>query len=198
MDAYIGLNSATRLCLFSSFNGQAGSWRGDFQGHVDFALKPVFRRGLREHDDVFNKRFLSFRAGFKYISSLGDAPAYLEHRWTVESTSRFPLPWKILVSDRSRGEFRFIHGQPFSCRYRNRLQLERDLAIGKFVYTPYVNAELFYDTRYDAWGQKRYSVGVQVPAGGRLVIDTYYLGRVESQPTSSRANVLGLKFQFYF
>lgn len=79
------------------------------------------------------------------------------------------------MSDRSRGEMRFIRGKPFATRYRNKLELERDFAIGQLVYTPYINGEVFYDTRYGAWSQNRYSAGVQVPAGARIVLETYFL-----------------------
>jgi len=34
----------------------------DFEGSIDVALKRVFRRELRQRDDVFNKRF-SFLPG---------------------------------------------------------------------------------------------------------------------------------------
>jgi uncharacterized protein DUF2490 len=108
-------------------------------------LKPVFRRELRQRDDLFNKRFLSFQAGYQYISSLGSGVPYLEHRWVVDCTPRYPLAWNVIISDRSRGEMRFIRGQPFSTRYRNKLQAERDFAIGHLAYTPYLEGEVFYD-----------------------------------------------------
>ena len=200
IDAFINLNSTTRLFLLSSFrNNQPGdAWHGDFGAHLNFALKPVFRRGLRQRDDVFNKRFLSFQAGLRYISSLANGIPYLEHRWVVDCVPRSPLPWSIIISDRSRGEMRFIKDQRFSTRYRNKLQLERDLAIGHLVYTPFINAEAFYDSRYGAWSQNRYSAGVQVPAGAHVVLESYYLRKNESRPAQQHVNVIGLKLRLYF
>jgi hypothetical protein len=106
VDAYINLNPVARLFLLASFrNHQAGdSWHGDFGAEVDLALKPVFRRELRQRADVFDQRFLSCRAGFRYISSLTGGAPYLEHRWIVECTPRSPLPGKLVLSDRNRGE----------------------------------------------------------------------------------------------
>lgn len=200
VDAYINLNSTTRIFLLSSFrnNQPRDAWHGDFGAHLTFALKPVFRRELRQRDDVFNKRFLSFQAGFRYISSLANGASYLEHRWIVDCTPRFPLPGNVVISDRSRGEMRFISGKPFSTRYRNELQLERDFAIGHIVYTPYINAEVFYDTRYDAWSQNRYSAGVQIPAGAHLVLESYFLRQNQSRSTPAHVNAFGLRFRFYF
>jgi hypothetical protein len=161
-------------------------------------LKPVFRRALRQQDDVFNKRFLSFQAGFRYISSFGNGLPYLEHRWIVDCTPRYPLPWNVVISDRNRGEMRFISGRPFATRYRNELQMERDFAIGHVVLTPYISGEGFYDTRYDAWTQNRYSAGVQVPAGAHVVLDTYFLRQNQSRSTAAHVNVFGLRLRFYF
>jgi hypothetical protein len=200
VEAYINLNSTTRLILVSSFrdNQPGEAWHGDFGGYLNFALKPVFRRELRQGDDVFNKRFLSFQAGLQYISSLGSGTPYLEHRWVVDCTPRYPLPWNVIISDRSRGEMRFIKGKPFSTRYRNRLQVERDFAIGPLVFTPYLNGEVFYDTRYGAWTQNRYSAGVQVPAGAHVVLETYFLRQNQSRSIPPHVNVIGLRFRFYF
>jgi len=201
LDAYVNLNSTTRLFFLASFNGdkETRSWEGTFGVHLDFALKPVFRRDLRTRGDVFSRRFLSFRGGFRYISSLTDVgQPYLEHRWVTELTSRYPLPGKLVLSDRSRGELRFISGQPFSTRYRNRMQLESDFSLGPLILTPYVNGEVFYDTRYDAWNQNRYAVGVQAPAGAHLVLETYYRRQNNTKSSPRHVNAFGLTVSLYF
>ena len=144
----------------------------------------MFRRELRQRDDLFNKRFLSFQAGYQYLSSLVSGTPYLEHRWVVDCTTRYPFAWNVILFDRSRGEMRFIRGQPFSTRYRNKLQAERDdFAIGHLAYTPYLDGEVFYDTRYGARSQNRYSAGVQIPAGSHVVLDTYFLRKNQNRST---------------
>lgn len=200
LDAYISLNSTTRIFVLASFRDhqQGDSWHGDFGAHLDFALKPVFRRELRQRDDVFNKRLLSCQAGFRYISSLASESSYSEHRWLVECTPRYLLPGNVIVSDRNRGEMRLVSDNPFSTRYRNKLQLERDFAIGHLVYTPYISGEVIYDTRYDAWTQNRYSVGVQVPLDAHVVLETYVLRKNQTRSTPAHANVFGLRLRFYF
>lgn len=200
VDTYIRLNSVARLFLLASFrdNQPGDAWHGDLGAHLNFALKPIFRRELRQQDDVFNKRFLSFQAGFRYISNLGAGVPYLEHRWIVDCTPRFPLPGKLIVSDRNRGEMRFVKSKPFSTRYRNKLQLERDFALGHLVYTPYISEEVFYDTRYDAWNRNRSSAGVQVPAGAHVVLETYILRQNQSRSTPAHVNAFGLRLRLYF
>jgi len=46
----------------------------------------------------------------------------LENRAIAETTARYPLPGKIVIADRNRGDFRFIKGQGFSDAVRNRLR----------------------------------------------------------------------------
>ena len=198
VQTYVNFNEIVRLYLLVSSKSQdAGNWQGDFGVHLDFALKPVFRRDLRADDDVFRKRYLSFLVGYRYITNL-PSTVPTEQRALVEFTTRRLLPWQLVVSDRNRGEFRFLRGQPFSARYRNRLQFERDFSIGKFVYTPYTYGEVFYDTRYDAWTQTRYALGVQVPVVKHVVLETYYLRQHDTRSQPPHTNVWGLDLKLYF
>jgi hypothetical protein len=75
VDGYVNLSPAVRLFLLALFTDalETGHWQGHFGVHFDVALKPVFRRELRSRDDVFRRRFLSFRAGYRYITSLGES-----------------------------------------------------------------------------------------------------------------------------
>jgi len=199
--AYINLDANTRVFLLGSFNYKTdkSDWQGTFGAHLDFALKPVFRRELRSRGDVFDKRFLSFSAGYRYITSLGDSSSpSLERRWLVEVTPRYLLPWQLVISNRNRGEMRFISGQAFSTRYRNRLQLERDFEAGPLVVTPYIDGEIFYDTRYDAWNRIRYRAGVQIPAGDHVVLETYYLRQHDTRSSTPHTNGIGFTLNLYY
>jgi Protein of unknown function (DUF2490) len=200
IEGYYNLNAISRLSLVAGFKNheEEGSWQGTFGFNLDFALRPVFRRDLRTRDDVFNRRYLSFRAGYQYRTTLDPSAPYNENRIVLETTSRYLLPGKVVISDRNRGDLRFIGGKPFSTRYRNMLQVERDLRLAKRVFTPYANAEVFWDSRYDAWVREQYAGGVQIPLRGTNVLDVYYLRQNNTQSTPRFVNVLGATFQFYF
>ena len=86
------------------------------------------------------------------------------------------------MADSSRGELRFIGGQPFSTRYRNKLQLERDFSFGSLVFTPYLNGQLYYDTRYEVWNRNRYSAGVSAAERQPVQYSTRGRGRPYLQP----------------
>jgi hypothetical protein len=197
---YISLSTATRIFLLTGFrdlqNDGTSFWRGDFGVHFDFALRPIFRRQLGAREDVFEKRYLSFLVGYRYITSFGQGGP-VEHRWLVESTSRFPIRGKLVLSDRSRGEMRFL-SNGFSTRYRNRLQAEHDFKPGGFRFTPYASAEAFYDTRFDTWNRMRYIAGVRFPARGHFVLETYYLRQHDTKSRHPIVNALGVTFNLYF
>jgi hypothetical protein len=102
------------------------------------------------------------------------------------------------LSDRNRGDLRFIGGQGFSTRYRNKLQLERDFRVGEFVLTPYASEEVFYDTRYGIWNRNRTSTGVEVPFSPNFVLDAYYARQNDSRSKPPHTNVLGIKIELYY
>jgi hypothetical protein len=59
--------------------------------------------------------------GYQYLDNVGKPD---ENRIQFALTSRFELPWSLVLADRNRADLRFINDQ-FSWRYRNRLTLQR-------------------------------------------------------------------------
>jgi Protein of unknown function (DUF2490) len=179
-------------------NQSSDNWQGDFAIYVQAALKPVFRHELREQPDVFRNKYLTFRAGYQYrISLTGTTPA-TENRGIVEVSSRYRLPWQIVISDRNRGDFRFVKGEQFSTRYRNRLWVERDIKYGPLDFTPYVYDEIYYDARYHRWAPNQYAAGVQYPIGRHVVLEPYYLRQNHRPSNPPHLNAFGFKFNLYF
>ncbi len=196
---YIQQGPLIRFDLVDSFSGTQSThdWQGDFALYIETALKPVFRQELRERPDVYRDKYLALRAGYRYQTSLTNTNSPSENRGILELTSRYMLPWQLVISDRNRGEFRFIQGQPFSTRYRNRLRLERDVQYGWLNCTPYVYDEIFYDTRYDRWTTNRYAIGAEFPIGPHVILEPYYLRQNASHTTPAHINAFGFKLNLY-
>jgi hypothetical protein len=197
---YIQQGPLIRVELVDSFIGTQSShdWQGDFAFYVETALEPVFRQELRGQPDVYRNKYLVLRAGYRHQTSLTNANSASENRGILELTSRYMLPWHLVISDRNRGEFRFIQGHPFSTRYRNRLRLERYVQYGWFNCTPYVYDEIFYDTRYDRWTPNRYASGAEFPVGPHVILEPYYLRQNGSHSTPAHINAFGFKLNLYF
>jgi hypothetical protein len=199
-NVYLQLNPRIRIQLVSAFGGDltTGDWQADSTFFVETALKPVLRRRLRQHPDVYRDRYLTFRAGYRYRTDLASGGTAHENRGILEVVSRYPLPGHMVISDRSRGEFRFIQHKSFSTRYRNRMRLEYDIEQGRFECTPYADVEFFYDTRFDRWARRQYEAGVQFPLGSHVMLEPYYLRQDNSYPVTRHVNAFGFKLNFYF
>ncbi len=109
----------------------------------------------------------------------------------MELTPRFPLPAKLLLSNRNRLDLRWVNGA-FSWRYRNRFALEREFGIGeKCALTPYASGELYYDSRFHTWNRNRYGYGLQTTFNRRLMIDAYYMRQNDSRSSPPHVNAIG-------
>jgi len=200
IDIYVKLGDRFRFVWIGSFNQDQDekNREGAFNYFLEFALRPVFRRELRDQEDVFRRRFLTFRAGYQYSTSLAAGDSRSENRAIAESTAKYPLGAGFVILDRNREEFRFLKGKPFSMRYRNRLTGELDLRLRRLVYTAYAYGEIYYDTQYSAWNQYRYAFGLQFPAGAHVVVEPYILRQHDTRSEPRLVNALGLTLNLYF
>lgn len=112
---YIQQGPQIRVELVDVFSGDQSThdWRGDFAFYVEAALKPVFRQELRDQPDVFRNKYLVFRAGYRYQTSLTNATSASENRGILELTPRYTLPWQLVISDRNRGNSGSSRGSRF-------------------------------------------------------------------------------------
>jgi hypothetical protein len=113
VDTYVKLSPRTRLFLIAALSSDQDTRKleGEFGPNFDFYLRP-FRPQLRDIDPAKSK-LLTFRVCYRYFPTfVGTTPG--ENRPIAELTGRFKLPWDVLLSDRSRVDFRFIEVKPFS------------------------------------------------------------------------------------
>jgi len=199
-DIYLQLGPMMRLQLDMPFSGNltTSDWDADPTFFVETALKPVLRRRLRQQPDVYRDRYLTFRAGYRYQTGLSSGRSAHENRGIMDLISRYPLPWHFIVSDRNRGEFRFVQNRPFSARYRNRLRLEYDFQQSWLECTPYTDFEVFYDTRSDQWTRTQYEAGVLFPVSSKVVLEPYYLRQHNSHSAPQHIDALGFRVSLYF
>jgi Protein of unknown function (DUF2490) len=198
LDLYINAGEQVRFVFQDEIiEGVQEPYReGHFAFFVDVALRPIFRRAIRHDPDVFRNRYLTFRAGYQYSTSLASGNSSSENRAILETNARYPIPLGFVIKDRNREEFRFIRGQAFSTRYRNRLWLEHDLKFRTIAITPYVSDEVFFDTRYHAWSANRLIFGLQAPVG-KLVLEPYLQRQHNYQGSTRHIDALGFKLNVY-
>jgi Protein of unknown function (DUF2490) len=199
LDTYVSLSSRSRFFFIAALSSDQDTrtLEGEFGPNFDFYLRRFLREQLHTKDPTKSK-FFTFRVGYRYLPSLrGDNPN--EQRPIVELTGRHLLPLAILFSDRNRFDFRFIQGQPFSWRYRNRITLERNFSIHKYEFAPYVRGEFFYDSRDDKIDKNIFTVGSVFPLSKRTEFEAYYEDQRDSSSTPNyHTRGMGLVMSLYF
>jgi hypothetical protein len=167
--------------------------------HLDVTLTPAFRRNLVEGDWQRN-RYLWMRIGYRYGRSLGDLEErdpYREHRGIFELTGRTPpLAGGLEFVSRFRWDARDVNDVD-SNRYRLRLQIEKSLMYQGRAVVPYVNAEAFYDTRYDAWIRERYQLGAEIGLHPNWRIEPALTYQSDERATPARIIALGLTLKYF-
>jgi len=136
-------------------------------------------------------KLISFRASYWHIASVSHADEpYRENRFMLDATVRFPLVEKFRGSDRNRGDVREI-GSEWSRRYRNRLRIERPIET-KHEPLPYFSAEATYDSRYDRWNRKEYTLGCELDLGNDSGLDFSLARQIDPKNPVKRVNAFGV------
>jgi hypothetical protein len=199
-DVYINTGHDTRLMFLGSGTRtqEVGRSDGQLGVYMDFFLAPLLKERETRHTQIAPDKFLMFRVGYLYNKTVATStkPSVVENWAVIDLTSRFYLSYKILLSDRNRGDLGFTNGE-FEPRYRNRLRLERTWRIAKRSLTPYAHAEVFYDWRYDGFTRQRYAAGNVFEFNKRVALDGYYLRQEDSKAKVKGMNVFGLTLEVY-
>ncbi len=199
LNAFVRLNQQTRLYfdLAYAWRGESRSEALDVAAYVDVSLKPILRPVLRQEDWARNK-YLWARIGYdRVFKSEGGVGKPSEDRGVVSLHAKYELPWNIWLEGRARGDLRWISSD-YSTRYRLRMEATREFTVFGHPVTPYVNAEWFYDTRYDGWARTLYQAGPEVTLDKHFRFEVYLARQVERLPAAAAANALGLVAKVYF
>ena len=182
--------------LATTVKEERESTEGEFGPNFDFYLKS--RRNLnRFRMDESKNRLLMVRVGYRLIHPY-TGEGSMEHRGVLEATTRHPLPYGVLLSDRHRIDFRFIEGT-YSWRYRNRLTVEREFTFGRFKANPYARGEIYYDSRYDKVSRNALIFGSAFPITKHFELEGYLEHQNDSGGSSNRTvNGVGVVVNLYF
>jgi hypothetical protein len=200
IDAYFPLGEQTRLMLLAAGNWMGGELQDRTLGaHLDVTLTPVFRRRLLAGDWERN-RYLWMRLGYRYINSPHDMPAaggFKENRGIFEMTGRTPpLAGGLEWIGRFRWDARDVNDVG-SNRYRLRVQVEKAFDWSGRAVIPFVNAETFYDTRFDAWSRQRYQVGAEIVLNDRWRVEPAFNYQADSRSEPTVLRAIGLTFKYF-
>jgi hypothetical protein len=164
---------------------------------VQFYIKPLIKlKEVAAFDlDDSKSRPLVLAIGYRYVPSPDKSAV---NRMEPVATFHFPLPGRILLSDRNRADLDWSNGD-FTWRYRNRLTLERRINIHSYHPAPYISAEVFYQSEYRKWSTTALYAGCLFPVSKHVEFDAYYehennTGKRPNQQVTAAGLVLGLHF----
>ena len=193
------LGPTTRLYFVAAYarGKESDALSLDVAGYFDLTLGPPVRRSLLT-DDWRAKRYLWARVGYDRVSKAENKTKTTpEDRGIVALHARAYLPAGILFEGRARADLRWMGGD-YSTRYRLRGELNRDFNVFDRVVTPYLQAEAFYDTRYDGWARELYQVGAEVGVTGHFRVEPSVARQVDRLPDRSGLWAFALVARWYY
>jgi hypothetical protein len=196
LDVYFKLNENVR------FVGQAKDTRegGDptqlsIGPSVELYTKPLVRlKRVTSFDlDDAKSRPLVFAAGYRYLTG---SPS--TNRMELVATSHFPAKGGLLLSDRNRSDLDWSNGK-FNWRYRNKLEVEKTLAIRSYHPAPYASVEVYYESQYKKWSTTEVYVGCLFPIKKHFELAPYYEHQNNTGKSPNRQlQGIGLILNMYF
>lgn len=194
-DFYLQMKPRLRGDLVFARSQDAGNNNSfEFGPDIEFYVKRLIDQVIHT-DNTASRQFQVFRAGYHYLAGVGQPS---ENRGILQGTTRVPFFLSMQLSDRNRIDLRWIEGEPFSWRYRNRLMLERGFKIKRARITPYIDAEIFYASSNHSWNQNLFDVGSTIPIRRWMEITPYYERNNQNNSPSTHTNAVGFTTAFYF
>ena len=198
VDAYYGVKSNIRLDFQAKQTREDGDpTQAEIGPSVDFFLKPLLRlKNVTAFDlNDAESRPLQLSAGFRYVPSPDTVTVW---RIQLMATSRFPLFAKIWLADRNRSDLDWS-SKPFEWRYRNRADLLRTFAIRSYHFSPYLSAEVFYQSQYHKWSTTALYAGSRLPIRRHFELDPYYEHQnITGKHPNQQLNQFGLILDMFF
>lgn len=202
VSAFVQLQPTLRAYLDASYAlGKESVYRtADFTVALDLSLKPILRSHLLT-EDWQRSRYAWLRAGYTHVGKAekGEGPqarVKSEDRLLVAANIKAALPAEVWLEGRARADLRWI-GDEYSTRYRLRLEATRETTVAEHVVVPYVNAEVFYDTRYDGWSRTLAQAGVEITADRHLRLEFYLARQLDRLPSDAALNAVGVVAKLY-
>jgi hypothetical protein len=197
-DIHLKLNSFMRTYLEAKDDRDEGaSDQFSIGPSLQFYIKPVLKlKNITTFDlDDSKPRALVFETGYRYVTAPNALPI---NRMEPVLTFHFPLKAGFLISDRNRADLDWT-SESFTWRYRNKLTIERTVAVHSYHFIPYVAAEPYYEEKYHKWSTTDLYSGCLFPVGRHVQFNAYYehennTGKKPNQQT----NDIGLAVYLFF
>ena len=205
LNLYKRLGPTTRLYFVTAYatGGKESELQTlDVAGYFDMTFKPfardvVRKEGWRSQEDWRSKRYFWIRLGYDHVFKFGDPEAKPEDRGIIAAHGRAYLPEQVLLEFRARADLRWIGGD-YSTRYRLRGEVNRDFTVRGIVTNVYLQAECFYDTRYDGWARFLYQLGAEITLTEHFRLEPSVARQVDRLPEESGLYAVAIVARWFY
>jgi len=184
---YYHFNPRTLLMLNSSPNRSLESGeKTNGEYGLYFNYKPTSR--------------IAYRIGYMYLVDEASEPGaneVVEHRIVLDYTYGWPIGRRGLLWDRTRIDLRDLDGDA-SQRIRNRVRYQQEAKIDRLPVLAFVDAELYYDTRFDILSRYKFQIGARRSVARSVNLTPYICWQIDKNPESETALGLGLVLGVHF
>jgi hypothetical protein len=205
VDIWYRLSPSWRLSAFMPITKYNESKNRDFNLylHADYMWgKTKHFLNMRLIDGVKSQQIKGWmvRGGFMEGWSLGENSSdYTEDMLFAEIHRRTPLVGNALFSSRFRTDLRWLGQDPtFSYRFRVRAMFEKEFKAGRASLVPYVNAEPFWDSRYDSFKRLRVIGGASIAWGSLFAYEANVTYQYDETYNTANLYALNLILHVYF
>jgi hypothetical protein len=198
IDTYLKVNPEMRAYFQAQGDRDGGvPLQATLGPSLQYYFKPlVTLKKITAFDlDSAKKRPLVVEAGYRVITAPNES---VENRFMPIATVALPMKGSFLLNDRNRADLDWKAGV-FSWRYRNRVAVQRTFAIHSYHVTPYLNAEVYYESQYSKWSTTQLEAGGIFPIGSHVQIDAYYEHQNNTgKKPNEQVNDIGLAAHVFF
>ncbi len=199
VNGFIKLNDQFRFYLVAAYaEGRESDVETlDLAANVDISIKPLLRKKYRQ-EDWQRSRFLWVRLGYDYVSKqTAGKKTTPENRGMINFFAKGHLPADIWLEARTRVDLRWI-GEDYSTRYRLRLEATREFSLFKHSAVPYLNCEVFYDTRYSRWARMLIMAGSEFSVNEHFRFELYLAPQIDYLPERTNLLAFGVVSKLYY
>jgi hypothetical protein len=198
IDTYLKINPVMRAYFQAEGDRDGGvPIQATIGPSLQVSLKPLLslKRVTSFDLDDAKKRPLVFEAGYRVITAPNEP---VENRFMPMATSALPTKGSLLFTDRNRADLDWKAGV-FSWRYRNRLLVQRTFSIRSYHVTPYLSAEVYYESQYSKWSTTQLEAGCLFPIGSHVQMDAYYEHQNNTgKKPNEQVNDIGVAAHIFF
>lgn len=173
VDSYWKLSSVLQTYLEAKSDQDGGDpLQAGIGPSIQLYLKPLVKLKEVTAFDLDNtkKRLFVLETGYRYLAA-PDKPS--TNRMLNSATFNFPLRAGFHLSDRNRVDLDWTSGK-FNWRYRNKLSVERTVAVHSYHLIPYGAVEPYYGSAFNKWSTTALYAGCLLPVGRHVEFNPYY------------------------